>query len=57
MSVLHGLQEGNAVLAQIHKEMDIESVEKLLSETQEAREYQQVQPFLSMRHNLTLHIY
>lgn len=40
MSVLHGLQQGNAVLAEIHKEMTIENVEKLLSETQDAREYQ-----------------
>ncbi|PCH33849.1 hypothetical protein WOLCODRAFT_135354 [Wolfiporia cocos MD-104 SS10] len=40
MSVLHGLQQGNEVLKQIHKEMDLESVEKLLEETQEAREYQ-----------------
>ncbi|KIJ26134.1 hypothetical protein M422DRAFT_55666 [Sphaerobolus stellatus SS14] len=41
MSVLHGLQQGNEVLAEIHKEMSIENVEKLLAETQEAREYQQ----------------
>ncbi|KAF8523095.1 Snf7 family [Hysterangium stoloniferum] len=41
MSVLHGLQQGNAVLADIHKEMNIESVEKLLGETQEAIAYQQ----------------
>lgn len=40
VSVLHGLQQGNEVLKQIHKEMNIESVEKLLEETQEAREYQ-----------------
>ncbi|GJJ08787.1 hypothetical protein Clacol_003006 [Clathrus columnatus] len=40
MSVLHGLQQGNAVLAEIHKEMTIENVEKLLAETQDAREYQ-----------------
>lgn len=40
VSVLHGLQQGNEVLKQIHKEMNIESVEKLLEETAEAREYQ-----------------
>ncbi|KAI0734601.1 Snf7-domain-containing protein [Fomitopsis betulina] len=40
VSVLHGLQQGNEVLKQIHKEMDIESVEKLLEETAEARAYQ-----------------
>ncbi|KAH9947922.1 Snf7 family [Amylocystis lapponica] len=40
VSVLHGLQQGNEVLKQIHAEMNVESVEKLLEETQEAREYQ-----------------
>ncbi|KAG5653597.1 hypothetical protein H0H81_012104 [Sphagnurus paluster] len=40
MSVLHGLRQGNEVLKEIHKEMSIESVEKLLEETSEAREYQ-----------------
>lgn len=46
VSVLHGLQQGNEVLKQIHKEMNIESVEKLLEETQEAREYQRVRRHL-----------
>ncbi|KAJ7103644.1 Snf7 family [Mycena belliarum] len=40
VSVLHGLKQGNEVLKEIHKEMNIETVEKLLDETQEAREYQ-----------------
>ncbi|KAF8078740.1 Snf7 family [Lyophyllum atratum] len=40
VSVLHGLKQGNEVLREIHKEMNIESVEKLLEETSEAREYQ-----------------
>ncbi|KAG6851210.1 hypothetical protein H0H93_015220 [Arthromyces matolae] len=40
VSVLHGLKQGNQVLKAIHKELNIESVEKLLEETQEAREYQ-----------------
>ncbi|KAH9486631.1 Charged multivesicular body protein 6 [Psilocybe cubensis] len=40
VSVLHGLKQGNDVLKEIHKEMNIESVEKLLEETAEAREYQ-----------------
>ncbi len=40
--MLHGLKQGNEVLKEIHKEMNLESVEKLLEETQEAREYQQV---------------
>ncbi|KAG5647622.1 hypothetical protein DXG03_008975 [Asterophora parasitica] len=40
VSVLHGLKQGNEVLKEIHKEMNIESVERLLEETTEAREYQ-----------------
>ncbi|KAJ4486001.1 Snf7-domain-containing protein [Lentinula aciculospora] len=40
VSVLHGLKQGNEVLKEIHKEMNAESVEKLLEETAEAREYQ-----------------
>lgn len=42
VSVLHGLKQGNEVLKEIHREMSIESVEKLMDETQEAREYQRV---------------
>ena len=41
-SVLHGLKQGNEVLTQIHKEMNLESVEKLLEETAEAQAYQRV---------------
>ncbi|KIJ21856.1 hypothetical protein PAXINDRAFT_105427 [Paxillus involutus ATCC 200175] len=40
VSVLHGLKQGNEVLKEIHREMSIESVEKLMEETHEAREYQ-----------------
>ncbi|KAI9512851.1 Snf7 family [Russula earlei] len=40
VSVLHGLKQGNDVLKEIHKELNLESVEKLLEETAEAREYQ-----------------
>ncbi|KAH9064107.1 Snf7 family [Lactarius vividus] len=40
VSVLHGLRQGNAVLKEIHKELNVESVERLLEETAEAREYQ-----------------
>ncbi|KAH8102519.1 Snf7-domain-containing protein [Cristinia sonorae] len=40
VSIMHGLQQGNEVLKEIHKEMNIEAVEKLLEETAEAREYQ-----------------
>lgn len=39
---MHGLQQGNKVLSEIHKEMSIENVEKLMSETQEAIAYQRV---------------
>ncbi|KAK7468779.1 Vacuolar protein sorting-associated protein 20 [Stygiomarasmius scandens] len=41
VSVLHGLKQGNDVLKEIHKEMNPESVERLLEETAEARAYQQ----------------
>ena len=44
VSVLHGLQQGNAALKEIHKELNIENVERVLEETQEAREYQRVSP-------------
>lgn len=40
VSVLHGLKQGNEVLKEIHKELNLDSVEKLLEETAEAREYQ-----------------
>lgn len=40
VSVLHGLQQGNEVLKQIHNEMNLETVEKIMEETAEAREYQ-----------------
>lgn len=39
---MHGLQQGNEVLKEIHNEMNIEAVEKLLDETAEARAYQRV---------------
>jgi len=42
VSVLDGLRQGNEVLKQIHKEMNIESVEKLLDETADAQAYQRV---------------
>jgi len=47
VSVLHGLKQGNEVLKEIHKELNVESVEKLLEETAEAREYQRVSLFSS----------
>ena len=39
---MHGLKQGNDVLKEIHREMNVESVEKLMEETAEARAYQQV---------------
>ena len=48
VSVLHGLKQGNEILKEIHKELNVESVEKLLEETAEAREYQRVPLFRSM---------
>lgn len=39
-SVMLGLQQGNAVLKEIHKEMNPESVERLMEETAEAQAYQ-----------------
>lgn len=47
--VLFGLQQGTAVLKEIHKEMGgIENVEKLLGENEEARAYQEVRIALHM---------
>jgi hypothetical protein len=40
--VLHGLKQGNEVLKEIHRELNVENVEKLLEETAEARAYQKV---------------
>jgi charged multivesicular body protein 6 len=41
--VLYGLQQGTAVLKEIHREMGgIENVEKLLADNEEARAYQEV---------------
>lgn len=40
--VLYGLKQGNSVLTQLNKEMSVENVEKLMSETAEAVAYQQV---------------
>ena len=42
VSVLHGLQQGNEVLKELHKELNIENVERILDETAEAREIQRV---------------
>ncbi|CAO3688142.1 unnamed protein product [Umbelopsis ramanniana] len=38
--VLDGLQKGNEVLKEIHKEMSVEAVQKLMDDTADAIEYQ-----------------
>jgi hypothetical protein len=43
---MHGLKQGNEVLKEIHKELNIENVEKLLEESAESRAYQRVSPSL-----------
>lgn len=44
-SILLGLQQGNSVLKEIHKEMSVELVEKLMGETDDAVAYQKVSFF------------
>lgn len=39
-SVVHGLKQGNAVLKEIHRELNPESVERLMEETADAVAYQ-----------------
>ncbi len=46
-----GLQQGNAVLKEIHKEMNPESVERLMEETAEAQAYQRVS---TLSHTLSI---
>ncbi|RSH91019.1 Vacuolar protein sorting-associated protein 20 [Saitozyma podzolica] len=40
-TVMHGLEMGNDVLKQLHKEMSLERVERLMDQTREGVEYQQ----------------
>ncbi len=42
MKVVEGLKTGNECLEQMHKIMSIEDVEQVMSDTQEAIEYQRV---------------
>jgi hypothetical protein len=48
---MHGLKQGNAVLKEIHKELNPESVERLMSETADAVAYQKVRrcAFVALR--------
>lgn len=39
---MHGLTMGNEVLKQLHKEVSLEKVEKLMDETREGVAYQRV---------------
>jgi hypothetical protein len=41
-TVMHGLSIGNDVLKQLHQEMSLEKVEKLMDQTREGVEYQRV---------------
>lgn len=45
--IIFGLKQGNEALAEIHKEMNIESVEKLMEETAEGIAYQRVRRLMS----------
>ena len=49
--VFDGLKEGNEVLKAIHSEMSVEAVEKLMDETQDALDHQNVSP-LHCQHSL-----
>lgn len=40
--VLHGIRQGNTVLAELQKEVSLEEVEKLMADTAEAVAYQNV---------------
>lgn len=46
--VVFGLQQGNSVLKEIHKELSVESVERLMSETAEGVAYQKVRRLPAM---------
>jgi hypothetical protein len=50
--VIFGLKQGNQVLKDIQREMSLENVEKLMSETAEAIAYQRVWAALSLRAHL-----
>lgn len=45
---MFGLQQGNDVLKELHEEMTVENVEKLMGETADAVAYQQVRAALSL---------
>ncbi|WFC99040.1 Vacuolar protein sorting-associated protein 20 [Malassezia yamatoensis] len=40
-SIMYGLEQGNQVLKEIHKEMSLDRVDDLMSDTAEAQQYQQ----------------
>lgn len=55
--VLYGLQQGNEALKEIHKEMSLEAVEKLMDETAEGIAYQRVHfTFLYYRIDATMQL-
>jgi charged multivesicular body protein 6 len=51
-TVMQGLSMGNEVLKQLHQEMSLEKVEKLMDQTKEGVEYQRVCPVLRLNNEL-----
>lgn len=45
---MFGLQQGNSVLKELHKEMTVENVEKLMGETDDAVAYQNASPIRAL---------
>lgn len=54
-SIVYGLEQGNEVLKQIHKETSIERVEELMQNTSEAQQYQRVRRHSAAGTLLTRH--
>lgn len=52
---MHGLELGNEVLKQLHKEVSLDRVDKLMDETKEGVEYQRVSISLPSRHAQIAH--
>lgn len=46
--IVFGLQQGNSVLKEIHKEMNLDKVEQLMSDTAEGIVYQNVRSHLTL---------
>lgn len=48
-SIVYGLEQGNQVLKEIHKELSLDRVDDLMNRTADAQYYQQVRDFHSRR--------